>query len=974
MSQSTQASSVTEKLRPLATGAFDRVSDELVLNDERYVWYVESGRVDVFFVELESGRVVSSYKHVSRATAGRLLFCLGGEEDQGIQVRLKGFPGFSVRQISRDEAIECLGHEETASQVDRWLEDLAAALVRDVPLAPRFDVTVSAGDSRPAAAGEVISSSRGVVWVSTCETASYLGTGETGTDLPRYLPLTLRSWATYLSDADIETLSSEELHEKGLLAEALTDFHSIAVTTEMLNRKIALVDIANLQLDSSSLRDAQERDARLELKRIASPGRADAPRDRSPLLGALKLIGEREQIEFTCPDSPGEPALEDILVTSAVRAREVNLNSEPNWWMGDSFSMLGFRAEDGSPVALIPGALGGGYLLADAASGATGRLGAKERADLEEKAFVFYRPLPRRRAGTRDVMAMLGHGLAPEVLRFVLTGLASGLVSFLPAFLIGLLTDYVLPAQSPGMLWTLTLTLAFAAMMGLLLTFMQSSILLKMEARAATRLTAAVWDRILSLPPNSLQGISAGEITARAMVFQNLRERASGLVTSSILSVMFLLPTLFLLFFYDTALAVTSLVTGIVAVALVVVPGILQFHPQRVFLEERQKLSGTLFQFINGIQKLRSAGAEQSAFAFWVEGFARQKRAEIRLNRLNEVIVAITSSVPLVSASVLFAVTLLTSVETISLGEFFIVFATAMMFFGATTRLGNTVQSLATFVPEYQQVLPILERTPEDNDDANAKEIDLHGELRFDHVTFSYPGADDPVLVDVSIHVEPGEFVAIVGESGSGKTTLLNLAIGLEKPDSGAIYYDSHNVSTINRRSLRRKIGTVSQNGALQPGTILKNIIGISGDLGRDDAWAAAKMAAVDKDIRKMHMQMQTPVGDSSANFSGGQVQRILIAAAIVRKPRVIFLDEATNWLDNNSQAEVMTSIASLAATRIVIAHRLSTIRQADRIYVLDKGRVVQSGTYGKLAGEQGLFRQLIKRQLLEDSAQEGGA
>ena len=164
---------------------------------------------------------------------------------------------------------------------------------------------------------------------------------------------------------------------------------------------------------------------------------------------------------------------------------------------------------------------------------------------------------------------------------------------------------------------------------------------------------------------------------------------------------------------------------------------------------------------------------------------------------------------------------------------------------------------------------------------------------------------------------------------------------------------------------MRRQLGVVSQNGSLQPGSVLTNIIGVARDLTEENAWEAARLAAVDEDIRQMHMGMHTPVGDTGA-FSGGQMQRILIAAALVRKPRVVFLDEATNWLDNKSQALVMESIGRLAATRVVIAHRLSTIRAADTIHVLEKGRLVQSGSYEDLAREPGAFQRLIARQLLE--------
>lgn len=963
-----------ETLNRLQERIFDEVTAELVLNEVGHVWYLESGSADVFLVELENGRVVSSYKHVSRVTAGRLVFCVDHETDTGLQLRLKGFPGFRIYKIRLADLAGRLCPDALARQMDWWLEDLTTAIVRDIPVAPRFDLVVAAGSRCGIEAGPAVSSQRGIVWVTTGGAAAYLGTGDTGPEAPQLLALGMASWAVYVETMEVEAFSTAHLVEQGTIYDALDRFHAVAIAGEKLNRQIAQVDVANIQVDSSRLRDAAEDDARRKLAHIAYPGRNSMPDNDSLLLKTLKIIGQREGIEFAELDHDGSPSLESILAVSSVRAREVDLASEPKWWTGDSFALLGFRATDNQPVALLPGGFGS-YRMIDPDTRAAIRLNKSEVRAICPKAWMFYRPLPARAVALRDVLRMARKGLGSESMRFVAGGIAVGLVSFLPAFIIGLFTDWVLPAQSPELLWTLTLGLIVAAVTGMLLTFMQGSTLLRVEARIATRLTAALWDRILGIRPNSLKGFSAGELTARAMVFQSLRERASNVVTSSVVSVLFLFPTLSLLFLFDTLLAITSLVLAVAAMTVVIVLGLMQFRPQKQYLEERQTLSGTLFQFINGIEKLRSAGAEQSAFAFWAQGFVRSKEAEISVNRLNEIVVAITSSIPLVSATVLFAVTLVTRSESISLGDFFIIYATSMMFFAAATRLGSSIQTLATIVPDYQQVQPLLDCVPETPkllDPEDNACFELRGELRFDHVTFRYSGDEEPVLDDVSIHVSPGEFVAIVGESGAGKTTLLNLALGLEHPTSGTVYYDSRNVSKINRRWLRRQLGVVSQNGSLQPGTVLKNITGISRDLSQKDAWNAARMAAVDQDIRKMHMEMSTPVGDSATTFSGGQIQRILIAAAIVRKPRIVFLDEATNWLDNKSQAEVMKSIASLAATRIVIAHRLSTIRQADRIFVLEKGRLAQSGTFDELSTRPGLFKRLISRQLLEENESTG--
>lgn len=181
---------------------------------------------------------------------------------------------------------------------------------------------------------------------------------------------------------------------------------------------------------------------------------------------------------------------------------------------------------------------------------------------------------------------------------------------------------------------------------------------------------------------------------------------------------------------------------------------------------------------------------------------------------------------------------------------------------------------------------------------------------------------------------------------------------------AGAIYYDGQDMLGLDVERVRRQIGVVLQSSQLITGNILSNIIG-SLPLSVDDAWEAARLVGLNEDIAEMPMGMHTLVGNGSSTLSGGQRQRLLIARAIVSKPRILFFDEATSALDNRSQALVSASLERLQATRIVIAHRLSTIINADRIFVIDDGRVVQSGTYAELVKQRGLFAELVRRQMV---------
>jgi ABC-type bacteriocin/lantibiotic exporter with double-glycine peptidase domain len=258
--------------------------------------------------------------------------------------------------------------------------------------------------------------------------------------------------------------------------------------------------------------------------------------------------------------------------------------------------------------------------------------------------------------------------------------------------------------------------------------------------------------------------------------------------------------------------------------------------------------------------------------------------------------------------------------------------------------------------------VPILETVPESADTAQAPGL-LSGAIDVSGVSFRYNADGPDVLNDLSISIRAGEFIALVGPSGCGKSTLCRLLLGFEQAHSGAIYFDGQDLAGLDRVAVRRQIGVVLQNGQLMAGDIFSNIVGAS-RLSMDDAWEAVRMAGMESDLRNMPMGMHTIISEGSSTISGGQKQRLMVARAIVRKPKILLFDEATSALVNNTQAVVTKSIATLKATRIVIAHRLSTIVGADRIFFIEQGRVVETGTFEQLMQLNGRFKALAERQI----------
>ena len=766
-------------------------------------------------------------------------------------------------------------------------------------------------------------------------------------------------------------VDTADLQREGRLLTTLAEFNRLAMRADQTNRTLLLADVSNLQTASARYRQRIEEEARRDLVNVLGGGARPAEED-SALLRVLERIGRHEGIRFRAPlrsrrraSQDGGIALEDVLNASSVRYRRVALREHQRWWLSDSGAMLASRRQDGSPVALIPGAAGR-YRMVDPRSPRPVSVNARRAATLDPAAYQFYRPLPGEQ--TSNVALLLGmvfNRVWGDLTRLAGAGILSGLVTLAPGVLLGVFASLILPSGDLRMLIMVALAVVLLGLTLALLQMVKGTALMRLEGRAAARIGAALWDRMLTLPATFYRRFTVGDLGSRAMGFQQLRDQVAGVVAGALLSLVFLFPAFALLFHYDALLGWLGLGLGVFSLGVTLCLGLRQMPHYRRVLAASRRITSVLLQLIGGVAKLRVSGAEASAFATWAADYRKRKRAEMRLGALNEHLIAFTSAAPFLAVTVLFVAAAHLGQQRLEMGSFLVVYTVFMVFYGAVAQFGLSFSAISAILPTVEQAAPILrERPGRAIADADAPMIELRGEVRIDHVTFRYTEDGPLILQDVSLHARPGEFIALVGESGSGKSTLLRLALGLESPLAGAVHYDGHDLERLNRLALRNGVGMVVQDASLRPQTVRDNIIGTGDDLTEEDAWRAARLAKVDRDISAMPMGMYTVTSEGSSGFSGGQVQRIMLAAALVRNPSVLLLDEATNWLDNETQASVMEEIERLSVTRIVSAHRLSTIRRADRVYVLQRGRVIQQGGFDELMAVEGVFRDMALRQM----------
>jgi len=481
---------------------------------------------------------------------------------------------------------------------------------------------------------------------------------------------------------------------------------------------------------------------------------------------------------------------------------------------------------------------------------------------------------------------------------------------------------------------------------------------------------AGVWDRLLALPSTFFREYAAGDLADRALGVDQIRQAVSQAGTQAIVGSISAVIMIAFLFSYNVQMAFVAIGLVLFSVVLPTALNLLQIKHQRKLFYIRGSISGLVLQLINGVNKLRVSGSEDRAFREWARKFSDQKRIAFAAGRLANMAHVFNQIFPVICTAVIFGMyawfrdQAAKNGETfkMSTGEFIAFNTIFTNILSSFLALAAASLELLIIVPLFERLVPIIEAKPE-IDEARAHPGELTGEIEVSHLTFRYAKDGPPILRDVSLHIRPGEFVALVGGSGSGKSTLLRLLLGFEKPEAGAILYDNQDLNSLDLREVRQQVGVVLQSSKLMPTDIYRNIIG-SHQLSLNDAWEAARMSGLDRDIKNMPMGMNTVVSEGGGTFSGGQRQRLMVARALVNKPRIIFFDEATSALDNETQRTVTDSLDAMQSTRIVIAHRLSTIINADKIYVLINGEMVQSGTYAELINQPGPFADLAKRQL----------
>lgn len=620
--------------------------------------------------------------------------------------------------------------------------------------------------------------------------------------------------------------------------------------------------------------------------------------------------------------------------------------------------LLAYRSAAKTPVAIYGNALGSACVY-DPETKQAKPLDAETLATLDSKAYALNATLPDTSVSLRQFLSFGLTVCRKDLTMLWLAGTASAVLGMAIPFSIGIIFSEIVPAGLTANLFQLVVALLMVAIIVFVLDRTASLASLRIEGRVSGQVTAALWDRLLRFRGSFFGHHGAGDIVQRLSVAERLHASVQSMFSSLAIKGQHYLVSLVVMALYYPGLAALMVLFSFI---------IFGFSTLTVFLQRKAvtqgaKIQGSVYnlstELISGLSKIKAAGAERWAFNRWAYNFTELRRRSMWSRTVKNVFGAFISSIQTFALVIVFLIIagMGDTGQNDNAGGYLAFMTALATFLASTTGLAQIFTRVSPLIGQSIRVSPFLETEPE-SEAGKMSPGQLDGSLALDHIQFRYLPDGPEILKGINLSVHPGEFVAIVGTSGSGKSTLLKILLGSLEPDTGSVLFNGKDRRTLYADELRAQVAAVMQAGQVMPGSLLDNIRGNS-SCTLEQAWAAATMAGLADDIKVMPMGMQTQITQGDASFSGGQLQRLMIARAIAANPKILVLDEATSALDEPTQHKVMQHLETLSVTRVVVAHRLSTVKQADRIYVLDKGKIVENGTFEELTSLNGKFSTL---------------
>jgi NHLM bacteriocin system ABC transporter ATP-binding protein len=952
------------------------------------LWWIKKGEGAVFAMErtgllIEGGRLNKGPLHfLASASKDNLIFGFDNNEDDPLALMFITHSKTELKKIKLEDLKNFWMHNqkflsEIAKLFEKWINGVffqIAAFKEDVfDKICQEDLTYEVQKGAKWGLKKSLDPLKkdDVVWIEVLSGSVNLF-GIDGLELCNNtgpFPLSRQSFVKASSHAVIKTYSTINAlnHEEFIQGFITFQDYTLKLIESLVNLR--------KQEDLKRLETRQQQDLDLmetSLRNISSVLALDSSDqitfdiNSSNLFKAMTLLGASNNIKFINVENPGkkesvEESIEEIAENSAVKFRKVILNKD--FWKLDSRCLLAFLKKDLRPVALL-NKNGKKYFIHDPATNKKRVLNEESFKELNDEAFMFYEPFENGPMNGSKILKFCFKGMGKEVLMILLFGLLGALINLLPPLLNEKLFNRVIGSNEPSLLGQVILGFVVAATSSCIFALAKSFSTQRLTSLIDFRLESAVWDRILSLPMRFFRQFTTGNLIERVYAVSQIHQIFTGSIIRVVIAGIFSLFYFFSMFYFSSTLAFAAIIIvllcGLISAGCVFKKALIQ----KKLLHVGGIINGLVVQLIGGISRLRVSGAENRGFAKWVKYDKEVIELSFESQKVQNIVILLTNFLPILTTAFLFSITVImleNNSQAISLGALVAFFAAFIPFSQAVYDMINTLLNIVQVVPLWQRARVILEAEPEENNlKLNPGKLD--GSVLIEKMSFKFDDESPLVLDDVTIKIEPKEFIAIVGPSGSGKTTLVKLLLGFEKPYSGNIYYNQLDINDLDLRRIRKQIGTVLQNDKIFSGSIYENIV-CNRNFSDKSVSEVLRLSGLEEDIKNMPMGLHTFIQNNSSTLSGGQIQRVLIARAIIAKPKILIFDEATSALDNKNQEIISCSLEALEASRIVIAHRLVSVKNADRIYVLDKGKIVQKGRFDELKHQEGLFKKMLERQ-----------
>ena len=966
-------------LQQLTQQPIDLKGDYFIhLNNADICYLVSTGTAHLFCWIFDNQQPTSNKLYVGSFTAGQLI--LGGSD----YIENKTTCGFylildhdaSIKQLSTQELL-ATDDTDIATNINNYLNCIAGLQEKYQPASVQQKTTVIEAAKAQAVAEEsyfVASDQDVIMWV-TSQHVSEQGNIIHANDgnlalINNRLPIEISAGHTYNSFNTLELLQQQRLG--GAL---ITFDHAIKrIGNTLLNTKDKLREdnffyLQNIQkshIDNTfnHLFDSYYGALNITPESVVIDEGLGINRLITQLCRLFNMPIKANAVRIIeALDFNNWGDVEHALEIYQIRGRNIEL--EKDWLSKETWIMLS-RLVDTQQTILIT-YNNKHYQYFDVIHNNWVKIDASNVQNIDNNAYMLYRSLPDTPIQSGfDLFKSSFWFFRKDIKSVVFTGILIGITNLVTPIIIGRLLSEALPSNNINLIYSFLLAMLCAAVGVALFQFVNNISIVRIESKSSMDIHASIWSRLLRLPISFFDKHSIGDLSDRANMIESIYSIWSSAVTNAILSLFSVVAVLCLLFYYSPSLALLSF--GLIAfVIIAIVWFYVAIKPAiRDLYHYKGTLDNVVFQMLTSIHKLRIASKENTMLSLWANVYNKIVVNNRKYTVYNAIMQSFFQALPLISSIVVFAFTYYflfkDNTGDFNLGDF-ISFNTAFgQLTSAFVSLSAVLSSIIITKPMIERIMPILQAEVETG---NHKMMinQLHGEIELNNVFFRYKPEMPLILNNLSLHIKPGEYVAIVGASGSGKSTILRLLMGFEEAQSGSILIDGNNIQEIELSSLRKNIGIVLQNGKIMPGSIKDNITAGNPNISENDVWESLQLAGIKKEVQDMPMGLHTIISENGSNISGGQLQRIIIARALVTKPNLMFLDEATSAMDNVVQRLVQETLENMSITRIVIAHRLSTIINADTIYVMDQGKIVEKGNYQELMQQGQHFYQLVSRQ-----------